>query len=124
MARMIVIDNYDSFTYNLVQMFMHYDLSIQVFRSDHIGVADVGRLDPDYLLVSPGPKTPADAGISIVLIREMYRKVPILGVCLGMQCINEAFGGTTPTSSSSDLARTSPASSEFWSGPLVPNLII
>jgi len=95
MARLIVIDNYDSFTYNLVQMFMHYDLSIQVFRSDDIGVADVCRLAPDYLLLSPGPKAPADAGISVALIQEMYRKVPILGVCLGMQCINEAFGGTT-----------------------------
>jgi anthranilate synthase component 2 len=95
MARLIVIDNYDSFTYNLVQMFMHYDLSIRVFRSDEIGVVDVERMTPDYLLVSPGPKAPADAGISVALIRKMHRKIPILGVCLGMQCMNEAFGGST-----------------------------
>jgi anthranilate synthase component 2 len=95
MASLVVIDNYDSFTYNLVQMFMRYDLSIRVFRSDEVDVADVDRMAPDYLLVSPGPKAPADAGISVSLVREMHREVPILGVCLGMQCINEAFGGST-----------------------------
>jgi anthranilate synthase component 2 len=107
MARLIVIDNYDSFTYNLVQMFMQYDLSIRVFRSDEIGVADVDRMAPDYLLVSPGPKAPADAGISVALIREMHRKVPILGVCLGMQCINEAFGGVTTRASTLMHGKTS-----------------
>jgi anthranilate synthase component 2 len=107
MASLIVIDNYDSFTYNLVQMFMHYDLSIRVFRSDEIGVADVDRMAPDYLLVSPGPKAPADAGISVALIREMHRKIPILGVCLGMQCINEAFGGGTTRASTLMHGKTS-----------------
>jgi anthranilate synthase component 2 len=107
MARLIVIDNYDSFTYNLVQMFMQYDLSIQVFRSDEISVADVDRMAPDYLLVSPGPKAPADAGISVALIRKMYQKVPILGVCLGMQCINEAFGGRTTRASTLMHGKTS-----------------
>jgi len=107
MARLIVIDNYDSFTYNLVQMFMHYDLSIQVFRSDEIGVADVERMAPDYLMVSPGPKAPADAGISVSLIREMHSRVPILGVCLGMQCLNEAFGGVTTRASTLMHGKTS-----------------
>jgi anthranilate synthase component 2 len=107
MARLIVIDNYDSFTYNLVQMFLPYDLSVQVFRNDDISVADVDRLDPDYILVSPGPKAPADAGISVALIREMHRKVPILGVCLGMQCINEAFGGETTRASTLMHGKTS-----------------
>ena len=102
-----MLDNYDSFTYNLVQMFMHYDLSIRVFRSDEIGVAEVDRMAPDYLLVSPGPRAPADAGISVDLIREMYRKVPILGVCLGMQCINEAFGGVTTRASTLMHGKTS-----------------
>jgi len=112
MAKLIVIDNYDSFTYNLVQMFMGYDLSIQVFRSDAIGVADVAKMRPDYLLVSPGPKSPADAGICVSLIRSFHQKVPILGVCLGMQCINEAFGGKTLRASSLMHGKTSPVRHE------------
>jgi len=94
-ATLLVIDNYDSFTYNLVQMFMCYDLSIQVHRSDRISLEQVARTRPDYLLISPGPKDPAHAGISKDAIRAFYRTVPILGVCLGMQCINEVFGGRT-----------------------------
>ena len=95
MATLVVIDNYDSFTYNLVQMFMTYDLSIRVYRNDQVTVAEVDGMRPDYLLISPGPKDPVHAGISMALIREMYRNVPILGVCLGMQCINEVFEGET-----------------------------
>lgn len=95
MKTLLVIDNYDSFTYNLVQMFMNYDLSIQVYRSDKISVSEVEEKNPDYILISPGPKDPAHAGISIDLIKKLYKKIPILGVCLGMQCINEAFGGKT-----------------------------
>ncbi len=91
----LVIDNYDSFTYNLVQMFMHYDLHIQVHRSDKITLEQIEDIDPDYVLISPGPKGPAYAGISIPLIKSFSGKVPILGVCLGMQCMNEAFGGRT-----------------------------
>ncbi len=88
LARLLVIDNYDSFTYNLVQMFRQYDLDIDVFRSDAIVVEQAQALEPDYILISPGPKDPAHAGISIPLIKAFYKKIPILGVCLGMQCIN------------------------------------
>ena len=95
MYKLLVIDNYDSFTYNLVQMFMHYDLEIWVYRSDKITLEKIENLDPDYALISPGPKDPKHAGISIPLIRSFCDKIPILGVCLGLQCINEAFGGTT-----------------------------
>ena len=93
--RLVVIDNYDSFTFNLVQMFMTFDLTIQVFRSDRINVDDVIDLAPDYILISPGPKNPQAAGISMELILRCCKTVPIFGVCLGMQCINEVFGGKT-----------------------------
>ena len=108
MATLLVIDNYDSFTYNLVQMFMCYDLSIQVHRSDRICLDRVARTSPDYLLISPGPKDPAHAGISKAVIRTFYRSVPILGVCLGMQCINEVFGGRTVRSPVPTHGKTSP----------------
>ncbi len=95
MAKLLVIDNYDSFTYNLVQMFMHYDLEINVYRSDMISLEQIEAMQPDYLLISPGPKDPANAGISVPLIKYFFDKIPIFGVCLGMQCMNEAFGGKT-----------------------------
>ena len=94
-SRLLVIDNYDSFTFNLVQMFLQYDLDIWVFRSDKLALNQVSMLAPNYLLVSPGPKDPAHSGISIPIIREWHRRIPILGVCLGMQCINEVFQGRT-----------------------------
>ena len=94
-ATLLAIDNYDSFTYNLVQMFMRYDLAIRVVRSDRITPDDVADMAPDYILISPGPRDPAHAGVSKDLIARFYRTVPILGVCLGMQCINEVFGGRT-----------------------------
>lgn len=93
--KLLVIDNYDSFTYNLVQMFRHYDLEIKVVRSDEISIEQAEDFAPDYILISPGPKDPAHAGISIPIIKSFYKKIPVLGVCLGMQCINEAFGGIT-----------------------------
>ena len=96
MARLLVLDNYDSFTHNLVQMFLHYnELEINVFRSDRITIREIEKLMPDYLLISPGPKDPASAGISIPAVTAFSGKFPILGVCLGMQCINEAMGGKT-----------------------------
>ncbi len=96
MATLLVIDNYDSFTYNLVQMFKGMaGLSVKVFRSDAISLRQAEVLGPDYILISPGPKAPEHAGVSISMIRAFYKRVPILGVCLGMQSINEAFGGQT-----------------------------
>ena len=94
-VKLLVIDNYDSFTFNLVQMFRRYDLDISVFRADALSVADVAQRRPDYVLVSPGPRSPSAAGISTELIRRCHGEFPILGVCLGMQCMNEAFGGST-----------------------------
>lgn len=93
--RLLVIDNYDSFTYNLVQMFTEFDLEIVVRRADMISVHEAAALEPDYLLISPGPKDPAHAGISKESIEYFHDKIPILGVCLGMQCLNEVFGGRT-----------------------------
>ena len=95
MATLLVIDNYDSFTYNLVQLFMPYPLDIKVVRCDKITVREAARWKPDYMLISPGPKDPAHAGVSSALIRSFYKEVPIFGVCLGMQCMNEVFGGAT-----------------------------
>jgi len=107
-ATLLVIDNYDSFTYNLVQMFMCYDLSIQVHRSDRITLDEVAASSPDYILISPGPKDPEHAGISKGAIQRFYRTVPILGVCLGMQCINEVFGGRTVRCPTPTHGKTSP----------------
>ncbi len=94
-ASLLVIDNYDSFTYNLVQMFRQYTIDTTVYRADGITVEEVEMKSPDYIVISPGPKDPAAAGISVELIMKVYKRIPILGVCLGMQCLNEAFGGMT-----------------------------
>jgi anthranilate synthase component II len=95
LPKLLVIDNYDSFTYNLVQMFMVYGLDIYVHRCDRISVDKAYSLMPDYLVISPGPGNPSQSGASKELIKSFHRKIPILGVCLGMQCINEVFGGRT-----------------------------
>ena len=108
MATLLAIDNYDSFTYNLVQMFMCYDLSIRVVRSDRITVEQVSKEKPNYILISPGPKDPRHAGISMALIEAFYRHIPMLGVCLGMQCINEVFGGRTVRAGRPRHGKTSP----------------
>jgi anthranilate synthase component 2 len=94
-ASLLVLDNYDSFTFNLVQMFRVYPLAVSVIRADKITVEEVRESRPDYIVVSPGPKDPAAAGISVPLISRLHTEFPILGVCLGMQSMNEAFGGVT-----------------------------
>jgi anthranilate synthase/aminodeoxychorismate synthase-like glutamine amidotransferase len=88
-----VLDNYDSFTYNLVQYLGELGAEVQVRRNDQVSVAEVEQMRPERILISPGPCTPREAGISIALIRRMAGRAPILGVCLGHQAIGEAFGG-------------------------------
>lgn len=92
-SRVLVIDNYDSFVYILVQYLGELGLEPIVHRNDKLSVQDVSRLDPDAILISPGPGTPHDSGISMELIREYKDLRPIFGVCLGLQCIGEFFGG-------------------------------
>jgi anthranilate synthase/aminodeoxychorismate synthase-like glutamine amidotransferase len=88
-----VLDNYDSFTYNLVQYFGELGAAVEVRRNDEVTVEDIEGMHPDRIVVSPGPCTPQDAGISIEVIRHFAGKVPLLGVCLGHQAIGAAFGG-------------------------------
>lgn len=88
----ILIDNYDSFTYNLVQYFAELGEEVRVFRNDQIAPAEVKGLHPSHLVISPGPRTPREAGICCDLILELEREIPILGVCLGHQCIGAAYG--------------------------------
>jgi anthranilate synthase/aminodeoxychorismate synthase-like glutamine amidotransferase len=88
-----VLDNYDSFTYNLVQYLGELGADPLVRRNDQVTVADVERLDPEAIVISPGPGIPANAGISIPLIRHFSDRLPILGVCLGHQALGEAYGG-------------------------------
>ncbi len=90
---LLVIDNYDSFTYNLVQYFQELGEDVRVYRNDALTVADVGRLKPGKIVISPGPCTPNEAGISVPVIQEFAGRIPILGVCLGHQSIGQAFGG-------------------------------
>jgi anthranilate synthase/aminodeoxychorismate synthase-like glutamine amidotransferase len=90
---LLVIDNYDSFTYNLVQYLGELGEDVRVFRNDALTVAEAAAMKPDSIVVSPGPCTPNEAGISVPIIRELAGRVPILGVCLGHQSIGQAFGG-------------------------------
>ena len=88
-----VLDNYDSFTYNLVQYLGELGAEVEVRRNDQVSIAEIEALRPERIVISPGPCTPADAGISVELVRHFAGKVPVLGVCLGHQAIGEAFGG-------------------------------
>ncbi len=90
---LLVIDNYDSFTYNLVQYLGELGAQVEVRRNDQTTVGEVGRMAPEQIVISPGPKTPSEAGICLELIQEFAGKTPILGVCLGHQAIGQAFGG-------------------------------
>jgi len=105
---LVVIDNYDSFTYNIVQTLGGLGAEMKVFRNDEVTVDFVAGLNPDRLLISPGPCTPSKAGISIEAIRHFAGKIPILGVCLGHQSLGEAFGGKTVRAGRLMHGKTSP----------------
>ena len=90
---LLMIDNYDSFTYNVVQYFGELGADVKVFRNDEITIEEIAALNPDHLVISPGPCTPNEAGISVKAIEHFAGKLPILGICLGHQSIGQAFGG-------------------------------
>jgi len=89
----LMIDNFDSFTYNLVQAVQAMGVDVMVRRNNAVTIPEIYRMDPEGIIISPGPGAPGSAGISLDVIREFHEKIPILGVCLGHQCIVEAFGG-------------------------------
>ena len=91
---LLMIDNYDSFTYNLVQYLAEIGQEVEVVRNDKISIEEINKLNPRYIVISPGPCTPNEAGISLELIEAFKGKIPILGVCLGHQSIGQAFGGS------------------------------
>lgn len=103
-----VIDNYDSFTYNLVQFLGELGCQIQIFRNDQTSLEELQELAPDYIVISPGPGTPDDGGISLGVIQHFHDRVPILGVCLGHQCIAQVFGATVGRAPRLMHGKTSP----------------
>ena len=105
---LLMIDNYDSFTYNLVQYFGELGADVQVHRNDKITIAEIETLNPDKIVISPGPCTPNEAGVSIDVIRHFSPKKPILGVCLGHQSIGQAFGGDIVHANAIMHGKTSP----------------
>lgn len=107
---LLLIDNYDSFTYNLVQRFGELDpqLDMRVFRNDQVTVDQIESLKPDHIVISPGPCTPREAGISNAVLERFTGKVPILGVCLGHQCIGHTFGGEVVRNDRVMHGKTSP----------------
>ena len=94
----LIIDNYDSFTFNLVQYIGSLNYNMEIVKNDEITIDDIEKLNPDKIVISPGPGNPKDAGISIATIKKFYKKIPILGICLGHQAIALAFGGKIITS--------------------------
>ena len=104
----LIIDNYDSFTYNLSQYFQSLGQEVLIYTHDQITIAKIEALAPDYLVISPGPKGPEDAGISVAAIQHFYRLLPILGVCLGHQCLAYAFGGRIVQAAEIIHGKTSP----------------
>jgi anthranilate synthase/aminodeoxychorismate synthase-like glutamine amidotransferase len=106
--KLLMIDNYDSFTYNLVQYLGELGVEVIVKRNDVIDVAAARALKPDAIVISPGPCTPSEAGVSVPILREMAGELPMLGVCLGHQCIGEAFGGKVVRASRLMHGKTSP----------------
>jgi anthranilate synthase/aminodeoxychorismate synthase-like glutamine amidotransferase len=104
----LVLDNYDSFTYNLVQYLGELGVDLDVRRNDAMSVEEVGRLEPEAIVISPGPRTPDEAGISVPLVRRWGATIPILGVCLGHQAIVEAYGGQVVRAGRAMHGKTSP----------------
>jgi anthranilate synthase component 2 len=114
-----MIDNYDSFTYNLVQYLGELGVDVRVHRNDEITIAQINELQPDQIVISPGPCTPSEAGISVDVIKQYGGKIPILGVCLGHQAIGQAFGGNIVHAREVMHGKTSPiyhSSSGVFSG--------
>jgi len=107
-ARVLIVDNYDSFTYNLVQFLGELGAQIEVFRNDRISVAEIAEHKPTHIVISPGPCTPNEAGISMEVVRELGGKVPLLGVCLGHQSIGQVFGGVITRGDAPVHGKTSP----------------
>jgi anthranilate synthase/aminodeoxychorismate synthase-like glutamine amidotransferase len=107
-AKLLMIDNYDSFTYNLVQYLGELGAEVVVKRNDAIDVAGARALSPHAIVISPGPCTPKEAGVSLAILREISAELPILGVCLGHQCIGEAFGGRVVRAQRLMHGKTSP----------------
>lgn len=105
---LLMIDNYDSFTFNLVQYFGELGEEVQVFRNDKITLAEIEAMEPERIVISPGPCSPEEAGISVAAIRHFSGKIPILGVCLGHQAIGAAFGGKVIRSAYLMHGKTSP----------------
>jgi anthranilate synthase/aminodeoxychorismate synthase-like glutamine amidotransferase len=104
----LVLDNYDSFTYNLVQYFGELGADLRVVRNDQITVAEIETLAPECIVVSPGPCTPSEAGISSAVIKTFGERLPVLGVCLGHQCIGEVYGGEVVRADRLMHGKTSP----------------
>ncbi|RDH88870.1 MAG: anthranilate/aminodeoxychorismate synthase component II [endosymbiont of Seepiophila jonesi] len=116
---LLMIDNYDSFTYNLVQYLGELGADAQVHRNDEIGIDEIEALQPDHIVISPGPCTPAEAGISVEAIKAFAGRIPLLGVCLGHQSIGQAFGGRIVHAGKVMHGKTSPihhAGSGVFSG--------
>jgi anthranilate synthase/aminodeoxychorismate synthase-like glutamine amidotransferase len=105
---LVVIDNYDSFTYNLVQLFGELGEDIRVFRNDQVTVEELAALKPDHIVISPGPGDPSEAGVSNEVIRRLGPSIPLLGVCLGHQCIGAVFGGEVVRAPQLMHGKTSP----------------
>jgi len=108
MTKLLMIDNYDSFTYNLVQYLGELGAEVTVKRNDKIDIAGIRALAPEAIVVSPGPCTPKEAGISLAVFHELAGEYPILGVCLGEQCMGEAFGGRVDRAPRLMHGKTSP----------------
>ena len=109
---LLMIDNYDSFTYNLVQYFGELGEDVKVFRNDAITLKEIAAMQPDRIVISPGPCSPAEAGISVATIKEFAGKLPLLGVCLGHQSIGAAFGGDIVHAKQLMHGKTSPVHHE------------